>query len=989
MAARLLLFASPAIEYREEVFALPFERRTQLLALLALKRSWVGRAELAGMLWPGQESKLAYANLRKTLFRLQSLPRVPRIESQDGALRLEAQTDVHAFESALRERRFGEALPLRRGELLAGFEDDGNEAWTSWLSFERERLRAAWRGAALSHLAGEIDPGEAIDLSGQLLDADPLDEAALRAHMAWLARSGQGAAAREAYRKFVERLAADLGLAPGAELRALDDSLRGAAGSALTAAAPAAADDGFVGRAIELRRMAELLAQADCRLLCLVGPGGVGKTRLAMRAMGDLAREFPDGTVFVPLEDVDSPQEFGRRIVHDLGAAPGTGDALEQAIELLRDRRMLLVLDNFDSLAPQAPILRRLLQGCAGLKIVVTSRVRLALAEEWLLPLDGLPCPEAEDRDLLEGFDASRLFVRAARRVQPALVPAAEAAAIVDICRQVEGLPLALELAAAWTRVLSCESIAAELRHGTELLRAVDAVLPARHASIEIVFDQSWRLLTAVERDALARLSVFRGGFSPEAARAVASAPLPVLGALADQSLLRREDTRIFLHPLVHQMAAVRLGDGEARAATEAAHARYFHRQLAQLRRAVDDGDREALHWMDVEFENCRIAWRWSVAHEQGEALARSAPALLHYCDHRSRPEEGLALFREAADSPRLGAEPKTGALMLASAAHLEYRLDRYTVAESDAARALAMARAARDPDATFQCLNVLGSCCLRLGRQRDATRFFKQALQQARANTDPHKAAAMLDNLALVEKATGRRAEALALSVESLAQHRRLGDAAGEALCLNNLGVLYMEQEPGAARANLLEGLAICDRDGLVGTRGLILANLTELAVNMNDQESAQAYAERALEFARTSGNRIVVSWLRIQIARLALRRGDLPGARSELVAALEIAIAIGGPYLQLSGVALFGDLLAAQGEPDCARLVLAFVADHPLTNALERDAIRARLAAWPQGAGARAAWPGLALGELVHRIAVEAGISHSGLIALLKGAG
>ena len=158
-----------------------------------------------------------------------------------------------------------------------------------------------------------------------------------------------------------------------------------------------------------------------------------------------------------------------------------------------------------------------------------------------------------------------RLFVQAAQRVEPALVPAVEAASIVDICRQVEGLPLALELAAAWTRVLSCDAIAAELRQGTELLHAVDAAHPARHASIEVVFDQSWRLLGAAERDALSRLSVFHGGFSPEAARAVAGAPLPVLGALADKSLLRKEESRIYLHPLVQQLAAARLGESDRR----------------------------------------------------------------------------------------------------------------------------------------------------------------------------------------------------------------------------------------------------------------------------------------------------------------------------------------------------------------------------------------------------------------------------------------
>ena len=175
---------------------------------------------------------------------------------------------------------------------------------------------------------------------------------------------------------------------------------------------------------------------------------------------------------------------------------PAAQDPLDQVIKYLSDRHLLLVLDNFEQLATDASILEKLMQACARVKIVVTSRVRLGLINEWLLPLEGLPFPEPEDQERFEAFDAVRLFMQAAQRVEPALVPAAEAASIVDICQQVEGLPLALQLAAAWTRVLSCEAIAAELRSGTELLHATDAAHPPRHASLEVVFDHSWRLLT-------------------------------------------------------------------------------------------------------------------------------------------------------------------------------------------------------------------------------------------------------------------------------------------------------------------------------------------------------------------------------------------------------------------------------------------------------------------------------------------------------------
>ena len=462
MKERLLLFGSPTVEYGGESVVLPFERRTQLLALLALKRSWIGRAELAAMLWPDLETERAYGNLRKILHRLQLLPWARNIEVRSGGVRFEAETDVSAFESALREQRIADALPIRRGELLAGFEDDRSEAWSSWLNFERDRLRLAWRDAALTRLATDIDTAEAIELSTRLLEADPLDEVALRAHMSCLARGGMSAQARQAYRDFADRLAEDLGLVPGAELHALHDSLGATATPARLKAPPnAIGDDSFIGRNVELQAIGTALARDECRVLSLIGPGGVGKSRLALRAIGEFAPGFSDGAVFVPLEDLSSLSELGGRLARELGIElAGRDELLAQVIAFLGQRHMLIVLDNFEHLTDDASLLSRLLHACARLKIIVTSRTRLGISGEWVSHVEGLPWPDIEDQDRFEAFDAVRLFVHAARRVQPELAPTLEAASIVDICRQVEGLPLALELAAAWTRVLSCDAIA-------------------------------------------------------------------------------------------------------------------------------------------------------------------------------------------------------------------------------------------------------------------------------------------------------------------------------------------------------------------------------------------------------------------------------------------------------------------------------------------------------------------------------------------------
>jgi len=994
-AVRLQLLGTPAVEFGGRSLALAPERRTQLLALLALRRGWVQRAELAALLWPDQESRLANANLRKTLFRLQQLPWALGLQTEGSALRWDVGTDVAELEAALASPVDGAAAALWRGELLAGFDDGSSETWTRWLAFERERLRNAWRAAVLAQLAAEPAPAQALALTTRLLEADPLDEVALREHVAALARDGQAAAARQAGQRFAERLQQELGIEPGIELRALLDGLAPPAGAAprppvaLPPPPTTAADDGFVGRGPELQRITQLLTGGECRLLCLVGPGGIGKTRLARRAMAELAGRFAGGAVFVQLEDVSAPAQFGTRLVQALAPDRGRGgrDPIAQAVASIGSDERLLVLDNFEALAEHAAaLLDRLLQGCSGLRLLVTSRVRLGVPGEWSLPLEGLPVPDPEDDDRAEAFDAVRLFVKAARRIEPMLDLAAERAAIVDICRQVEGLPLALELAAAWVRLLPCGTIAAELRQGSELLSAYDPTQPPRHASVELVFEQSWLRLSAAERDALARLAVFRGGFAADAVRAIAGASLPVLAALVDKSLLRKDGPRLSLHPLLQQLARARLGEGEALAATQAAHAEYFLRWLARLGPAIERADRDALQQVDTEIDNCREAWANAVRLGHGERVAGALRALQNYCDLRGRFEDGLTLVREALALP--SAEAALQVRLMACAAHFEYRLDRYAEAEQGAARVLAELRHLRDGEAQLRAIAVQAGVALRTGRLADAQRLYRRILALAAgAESHDREAAGTLDNLALVEKRLGHYDEALALTLQSLATHRRLADSAGIALCLNNLASTYMvRQDWDAAAPHLQEALAICDRDGLASTLCYVLANLAEVSLQRGELDAAVGHSSRGIESAQVIGNRAVGSWMRLQRSRIAARLGDLAAARADLAEGVAAVVALGITPLRPGALLTFAELLEAGGDHDAARRVIGFAADHPSTSAMDRDELRAHWATRPTPRDPDPPWPGITLDELLQRITAERHVEHAPLLAALR---
>jgi predicted ATPase len=774
---------------------------------------------------------------------------------------------------------------------------------------------------------------------------------------------------------------------------------------------PAAHGDGFVGRAVELQRIAELLAREECRLLCLVGPGGVGKTRLARRAMAAVADRFADGASFVELEDAETPAHAAQRLADALDVRAGT-DALRATTAALAGRHMLLVLDNVEQLAENAAVLiEPILAAAPRVKLLVTSRVRLPVALAWSMPLDGLPVPDPEDDDHAESFDAIRLFVQAAQRVSPVMSWHDERGAIVDICRQLEGLPLAIELAAAWTRVLSCADIAAELLHGHELLRAQDAARPARHASIGVVFDESWRRLSAAERRALARLSVFRGGFTVEAARAVAGAALPVLGALVDKSLLRKDESagrgsgqaRLALHPLLQQLAADKLDDegAVARHAAEAAHAAYFHAWLARVRLASEQGQSATLAAIEVEIENCRQAWAVAIASGDADAITHSAPTLLHLVEHRARFEDGLALWQQAIDAPladappgqqrRLRAkpdeQPPLRALLLAQAALLEYRLARFDAAQARAKLALAgTSNAADDLDARYQALSVLASCAMSTGRFAEARRLFLRTLALARARAWPHEIAGTLENLALATKRLGDYEASLRLNVEALAEHRRSGAGAGEALSLSNLASLEMFMgRNDAAAGHLREALVLCERHGLTSTHVLVLANLTELTIAAGDDAQARMHAERAFEIAQGAGMRAVVGWLEIQRSRLSLREGRVDDARDRLAAGCTLALDLHLPSLKAAALRAVAELFEALDRPGAARRVLDFGIEQESLSAPDRAELRAQRASRGPLASDQRAWPGMSLDELLRRVAAECTPARARLIAEL----
>lgn len=733
------------------------------------------------------------------------------LSPEDTALKVLVSCDALELLTAAEQHDDQKVLSLYKGSFLEGFYlKDLSQELEEWVVGTREYLASLFRQATLRLGEAVATKGDArlaahyAEQAYTLAAAPPPEPKQLELIYSLLV-AGKNPRASQLYKDF-EDLGMPLNLSPRETsiLTANPNTPQVYPSGLRTTHNLPLLLTSFVGRQEELKDLEHYLRTPQHRLITLIGPGGIGKTRLSLElAYSQIELDYWEGIYFVPLESLQDPNLVLVQLANTLGyRLEGHDPLLKQLIRLIGQKPLLLILDNFEHLISGAPILAELLPYFPHLKIIVTSRERLNLAAEAIYEVEGLPLSAngvshpLDSQNLEAAID---LFVQRAQQanLRFQLTPQ-NLADSARICRLLEGIPLALELAAAWVRGMSLSDIAQELATNPYFLTSQKQDALERHKSLRAVFEHSWALLKPVEQEALQKLSVFQGGFRREAAAKVTDTTLPVLACLVDKSLLRKlPNGRYDRHMLLYEFAREKLaGNPELEQSCATHHAHYFlslaeegELQLRQTNQSL------WLKRLDEEESNFRAALSWSLEHQALDMSLRLVGSLGLYWYLRSSFEQGRSWFEQVLSQPNLPHNTHH-TKVLNNAGRLARSYGDFAQAQALLEKCLGLCQHIPDDQGAVKSLNELGIVAAVQTSYEKAERYFQQGLELATSIHDEEGLGLILSNQGFLHTILGSFAAAQQALEQSLAINQKRGDNHGRAHVLNNLALVSLRQD-------------------------------------------------------------------------------------------------------------------------------------------------------------------------------------------------
>lgn len=945
-------------------------KEAALLFYLAQTGEAQERAVIADLLWDDRTTKQALGNLRTVIARLRkqvgdelqvtrtALALAPTSRHEvDSRILLETLVAFGQVDSVEKADALLRALDAYRGDFLAGFSLPDAPQFDAWVTTTREEIRrevlAAYAKVGQFVLAhGSMEAG--LTIARRWLAVDELDEGAHMLLLRLLLDDGQTRAAAAHYDACVRLLRTELGVAPSPELTALFDRLPSTTSMPVQPAevqrravykSPARArhnlpapHDEFFGRTDALADIDARLDQPWCRLVTLSGQGGVGKTRLAVTVAHRRLSRYRDGAWLVELAEIDPDDaDLTEAIAVEIAIAvnlhlTGAAKPVAQLLEHLKYREILLVLDNCEHvLAGVTQLALDLIRQCEGVQLLVTAREALHIRAEWTIALSGLSYPQ-DERDETPS-DAVDLFLARRAQWRRDALTSDNRAAVRHICRLVGGLPLAVELAAALTREASARSIADDLSHGFGVLATTLKDVPQRHRSLQIVFEMSWRSLTPTLQTRLARLSVFRSGFTRTAAQQIADAEEAHLTALCGKSLLTYEPAskRYSFHPVVHAYAAEKLADMPVAVNAEGAnservnallesHARYYLDVLIRQTETMQGSQpQHAVALVEPDMDNVRLAWQTALAMHLADLLLEALPSLSIYHQLRGLAYEGEATMQA---TTRTATAWGAHGVKLASRAGLELarfqnRLGRFRQAIAGVEAALQCAGQSDDLWAEGMGHVLWGEALWRLGEYAEAEKKLDHAHAIARAIDSVLLVGWCHHHLGVIDDIQSRYASADAHLQLACDAWRAIDNAQALSNSLNSVAIVrYNQGNLPAAQDAMEQALAICEQIDDRHRQSNLFNNLSMIATEQGDYAGAHYYLQFGLNLATATGDLYVQGGLYNNLAKNYRLMGNLDAAERTLSQGMPILDSIGDPMLRATALFYLGETKREQGD-------------------------------------------------------------------------